>query len=190
MLTPRPETELVVEEVLARLGPARRLVDVGTGSGILAVTLARERPDLQVVATDISAPALAVAVRNARTHGVSARVAFVQADLLEGLAGPFDAIVANPPYVPDGAARALSPDVRDYEPAVALFGGTEGFSLIRKLLEQAPDVLAPGGLVVHEFGAGQEERMRAVAAGIPRLELLAIRDDLQGIPRVAAFKRA
>ena len=117
MLTPRPETELLVEEALARLGPARRLVDVCTGSGILAVTLARERPDLQVVATDISVPALAVAVRNARTHGVSARVAFVQADLLDGLAGPFDPIVANPPYVPDGAARALPPDVRDYEPA-------------------------------------------------------------------------
>jgi release factor glutamine methyltransferase len=189
VLTPRPETELVVEEALARLGTAKRLVDVGTGAGVLALTLARERPDVRIVATDISIAALAVAVRNARAHGMLGRVAFVCANLLEGLAGPFDAVVSNPPYVPDGAARALSPEVRDYEPSVALFGGPEGFTLIQALLAQASNVLTPGGLLVHEFGAGQEERMRATAAGAPRLELLAIRDDLQGIPRVAVFRK-
>jgi release factor glutamine methyltransferase len=190
VLTPRPETELVVEEALARLGAARRAVDVGTGSGILAVTLARERPELRVVATDVSGPALAVAARNAASHGVARRIAFVRTSLLEGLSGPFDAIVSNPPYVPDNAAPALARDVREYEPAVALYGGPDGFSLIAALLAQASRVLAPGGILVHEFGAGQEERMRAVASGARDLELLTIRDDLQGIPRVAVFRRA
>jgi release factor glutamine methyltransferase len=189
VLTPRPETELVVEETLARLGPARRLVDVGTGSGILAVTLARERPELHVAATDVSERALAVAARNAAAHGVTRRVSFVRTSLLEGLGGPVDAVVSNPPYVPDGAAPALARDVREYEPAVALYGGPDGFSIIEALLAQAPRVLAPGGLLVHEFGAGQEERMRAVASRAHQLELLAIRDDLQGIPRVAVFRR-
>src|SRR4029079_16598869 len=137
VLTPRPETELVVEEALARLGAARRAVDVGTGSGILAVTLARERPELRVVATDVSGPALAVAARNAASHGVARQIAFVRTSLLEGLSGPFDAIVSNPPYVPDNAAPALARAVREYEPAVALYGGPDGFSLIAALLAQA-----------------------------------------------------
>jgi release factor glutamine methyltransferase len=117
-------------------------------------------------------------------------VSFVRTSLLEGLRGPFDAVVSNPPYVPDGAAPALARDVREYEPAVALYGGPDGFSIIEALLAQAVRVLAPGGLLVHEFGAGQEERMRAVASRARELELLAIRDDLQGIPRVAVFRRS
>jgi release factor glutamine methyltransferase len=192
VLTPRPETELVVEEVLARLGAAdasRRVVDVGTGSGILAITLALEWPSARVVATDISEAALAVAARNAQALDVAERVGFVLADLLDGLSGPFDLVVSNPPYVPAGAEAVLARDVREYEPAVALYGGADGFDLIRNLLSQAARVLVPGGLLIHEFGAGQEERMRAAAAGEPRLRLEAIRDDLQGIPRVAVLER-
>jgi release factor glutamine methyltransferase len=191
VLTPRPETELVVEEVLARLGKTPgplRVIDVGTGSGILAITLALEWPEALVIATDISETALAVAARNAETHGVSGRVRFVQADLLAGLAGPVDVVVSNPPYVPDGARPVLSRDVREYEPSVALFGGTDGFELIRQLLPQAARVLAPGGLLVHEFGAGHDERMRAAATGVTGLSLLTIRDDLQGIPRLAVLQ--
>jgi release factor glutamine methyltransferase len=193
VLTPRPETELVIEETLARLGDSRprlRTADVGTGSGILAVTLALERPEAVVVATDVSAGALAVAAVNAAMHGVAARVRLVRTSLLEGLAGPFDLVVSNPPYVPDGARAVLSRDVREYEPSVALFGGPDGFDLIRALLPQAAAALAPGGLLVHEFGAGQEERMREAAAAVPALVLEAIRDDLQGIPRVAVFRAA
>jgi release factor glutamine methyltransferase len=192
VLTPRPETELVVEEVLARFAGSpdpRHVADVGTGSGILAITLALQWPDAAIVATDISSEALGVASTNAGTHGVEGRVRFVRTSLLEGVSGPFDVVVSNPPYVPDGARHALSRDVRDYEPSVALFGGSDGFDLIKALLPQAARVLATGGLLVHEFGAGQEERMRAAAAGEARLELLAIRDDLQRIPRVAVFRK-
>jgi release factor glutamine methyltransferase len=193
VLTPRPETELVVEETLDRFarspGPPQRVADVGTGSGILAITFALEWPEAAIVATDISTEALAVAATNADAHGVARRVGLVRTSLLDGVAGPFDVVVSNPPYVPDGARLALSRDVREYEPSVALFGGPDGFGVIKALLPQAARVLVPGGLLVHEFGAGQEERMRAAAAGEPGLELLAIRDDLQGIPRVAVFRK-
>lgn len=191
VLTPRPETELVVEELLARHGtsdPPRTVIDVGTGSGILAVTLALEWPAAFVVATDISATALGVAARNAEALGVGERVRLVCASLLDGIGGPVDVIVSNPPYVPDGAEAVLARDVREYEPAVALYGGPDGFDVIRQLLPQAARALAPGGLLVHEFGAGQEERMRAAAAAVPELTLEAIRDDLQGIPRVAVLR--
>jgi release factor glutamine methyltransferase len=126
---------------------------------------------------------------NAAAHGVAGRVRLVRTSLLEGLAGPFDVIVSNPPYVPDGARRALSRDVSEYEPSVALFGGSDGFDLIKALLAQAVGVLAPGGLLVHEFGAGQDLRMQAAADGARGLDLLAIRDDLQNIPRVAVFRK-
>jgi release factor glutamine methyltransferase len=190
VLTPRPETELVVEETLARLGAAapHRVVDVGTGAGVLAITLALEWPSARVVATDISAAALEVAARNARALDVADRVHFVRANLLEGLSGPVDLIVSNPPYVPAAAETVLARDVRDYEPAVALYGGADGFDLIRALLPQAARVLAPDGLLVHEFGAGQEERMREAASSEPAVTLEAIRDDLQGIPRVAVLR--
>jgi release factor glutamine methyltransferase len=192
VLTPRPETELVIEESLARVGAspgALRVADVGTGSGILAVTLALEWPECSVVGTDIASDALAVAARNAAAHGVVPRVRFVRTDLLSGLRGPFDLIVSNPPYVPDAARAVLSRDVREYEPEVALYGGPDGFTIIGALLDQTSRALAPGGLLIHEFGAGQDDRMRASAAAAPALELLAIREDLQRIPRVAVFRR-
>jgi release factor glutamine methyltransferase len=99
-----------------------------------------------------------------------------------------DLVVSNPPYVPDGACTVISRDVRDYEPAVALYGGPDGFGLIRQLLPQAARVLAPGGRLIHEFGAGQDEAMRAAAASVPALELECISEDLQGIPRVAVLR--
>jgi len=214
VLTPRPETELIVEEALAwhqwRAGvPDReiasgasvgnprhlphahlvRVVDVGTGSGCLAVTLALELPDAQVVATDVSAPALAVARRNAALFGAANRVRFVRTSLLEGIACSFDLIVANPPYVPDGHARALSAEVREYEPAEALFGGHDGLDLIRSLLEQAQARIAPAGLLLIEFGAGQDDSVQALVSGCDTLVLHAIRADVQGIPRLAVIGR-
>lgn len=184
VLIPRPETELIVDRVLrdTPTDAAPRIVDACTGSGILAVTLACERPRARIVATDISRPALAVARENARTHGVAGRVTFVAADLLAPLPGPFDLIVANPPYVARRDAPGLSRDVRDYEPDVALFGGDDGLALVRRLLREVATRLAPGGWLAMEFGAGQgyDVAHHATDAGFDRCEILA---DLQGIER-------
>jgi len=193
VLTPRPETELIVETVLALhphpMTSAEHIVDAGTGSGCLAVTLACEWPQALLIATDVSMDALRVAVANAEEHGVSNRIRFVRADLLEGVDGGVDLIVSNPPYVPDNARNALPRDVRDYEPAVALFGGSDGFQVIGRLLDQAADVLRAGGQLVMEFGAGQDDRIEALVVKRPRLRLETIREDIQRIPRVAVITR-
>jgi release factor glutamine methyltransferase len=187
VLVPRPETELVVDQVLRRTGSGAplRVADVGTGSGILAVTIACERPRAHVVAIDISAEALAVARENTRAHEVAARVACVRGDLLESLSGPFDVIVANPPYVPERDAPGLAPDVRDHEPALALFGGDDGLAVIRRLARQAAARLVPAGLFVMEFGAGQgyDVAHHVSDAGFEAVDVL---EDLQGIDRVVA----
>ncbi len=192
VLTPRPETELIVESALA-LYPraatsALRIVDAGTGSGCLAVTLACEWPEASIVATDVSVAALQVAADNARQHGVSDRVRFVRADLLSGIEN-IDLIVSNPPYVPDNAQTGLPRDVRDYEPAVALFGGPDGFVVIRRLLDQAVNALRTSGRLVMEFGAGQDDRVREIVSHREHLRVDAIREDIQSIPRVAVITR-
>jgi release factor glutamine methyltransferase len=210
VLTPRPETELIVEEAIAfrasatrgfpqgtaapprpSARPSRpwRIVDVGTGSGCLAVTLALEMPDVEMLATDISVRALAVAQRNAARLGAGDRVRFVCASLLEGISPGIDLIVSNPPYVPERYRSGLSSEVRDYEPSEAVFGGRDGFELIRALLDQSAARLAPGGRLLMEFGAGQDDEVRSIVAEYPRLGVQAIRDDLQGIPRMAVVGR-
>lgn len=195
VLTPRPETELVVEEALdcvaaMRAGgrPPRSIVDVGTGTGCLAISLAREVSGAWVIATDTSPAALAVARRNARAHGVGARVALVQASLVDAIAGPIDMIVSNPPYVPAADLAALPPEVRNFEPEMALAGGLDGLDVIRDLVNQAPRALAPGGWLVFEFGAGQEPGVRAAVARCRALDLVRVRADLQGIPRTAVVR--
>ena len=155
VLIPRPETEHIVEEVL-RLYPDRgcalRVADVGTGSGILAVTLASEYPGASVVAVDTSKAALDVARRNAVALGVGERVQFVESDLFAAIDedADFDVIVSNPPYIPLHEAVALHPQVRDHEPHTALFGGDDGLEIIRRLLPQAADHLVPGGWLLME----------------------------------------
>lgn len=187
VLIPRPETEGIVELVLGfsgvqLVGSARPLIlDVGTGSGCLAITLALEMPNAQVVATDISPAALDVARDNARTLG--ARVEFIQAPFWPDALGPFNLIVSNPPYVPEADRRLLMPDVRDFEPAGALFGGPGGMDVIAELVPRAAKALAPGGTLLVEIGAGQSEGVSALVRSAG-LELLAIHTDLQGIPRV------
>jgi release factor glutamine methyltransferase len=187
VLIPRPETELIIEAVCnARPGGnLERIVDVGTGSGCLAVALALEFPNAQVLATDISGAALAVARRNAARHGVSGRVTCARADLLDSIAGPVDLIVSNPPYVP--VAAGLSPDIARYEPPVALFSGTDGLSILDQLITSARSRLAEQGLFVVEFGYGQDAQIqeRASAAG---WRSVTIREDLQQIPRVAVME--
>jgi release factor glutamine methyltransferase len=193
VLTPRPETELIVEAVLERWpagsGGPHRVADIGTGSGCLAVTLALEWPGASLVATDISEPALRVARANVERYGLRQRVLLVRGDLADSLAPGLDLIVSNPPYVPADARDVLPPEVGAYEPPEALFGGHNGFDLIESLLDRAVPRLAPHGRLVMEFGAGQDDRMRAIVAARPSLELLEIRDDFQGIPRVAVIGR-
>jgi release factor glutamine methyltransferase len=186
VLVPRPETELVVDVALRELRDSRplRILDVGTGSGCLAVTLAAELPNAYVVASDVSRPALDVARRNATRHGVGPRVACLVANLLDPIVGPLDVIVSNPPYVPIGAE--LPPEVEHYEPPAALFAGADGLDAIRTLVSTARAVLAGHGLFVVEFGFGQSDALRAMAraSGWTRVEL---HNDLQGIPRVAVM---
>lgn len=189
-LVPRPETELIVEEAL-RLLPAdsrAALVDVGTGSGCLAVAIAVERPGVRVVATDISHDALQVARRNAARHGVADRIGFVRMDLASGLRVRADLIVSNPPYVPERAAAALPPDVVQYEPAAALFGGDDGLDIVRRLLTGAPAQLARDGRLIVEFGFGQDDAvLEAAAATGWRAER--VLHDLQGIARTVVLRR-
>ncbi len=187
VLIPRPETEAIVERALALMNDARRawrLADVGTGSGCLAVALAHERGNATVIATDISEPALGVAAANALRHGVDSRIRLIRTSLLDDVPGPFDLIVANPPYVPAGTRGGLQPDVRDYEPETAVFGhGADGLDEVRLLLTQTPERLAPGGWLLMEFGFGQGDAVRAAVNAVPELRLVEVLRDLQGHER-------
>ena len=189
VLIPRPETELIVEEAITIASRAltRRIIDVGTGSGCLAVALAIEFAAARVVATDISSAALAVATRNAERHNVIGRISFIETDLLDTVEGPAHLIVSNPPYVPDADAATIQPEVARYEPATALYAGEDGLAVIRRLLAGAPRMLADLGWLIIEFGFGQEPAIRAAAAEAG-WQMARMRVDLQGIPRVAVLR--
>ncbi len=180
VLIPRPETETLVEAAL-ELPRGARVVDVGTGSGAVALALKDERPDLDVLATDVSEDALAVARANAARLGLE--VAFARADLLDGV-GAVDAVVSNPPYVEDGAD--LAPEIVRHEPARALFAGIDGLAVVRRLVEEAFEHGA--AFLALELGAGQARAVEelALAAGFART---ARRADLAGIDRVVAAWR-
>jgi release factor glutamine methyltransferase len=191
VLIPRPESEGILEALFALDLPREpRLLDLGTGSGCLAVAAARECPRARVVATDLSEAALEVARGNARRLGVEARIAFRRGDLFDALAPEdeatgFDAIVSNPPYVGAAELETLAPEVRDHEPRAALTPGDDPLAVHRRIAAAAADHLARGGSLLVEIGAGQEEAVRALYAEQPRLRLLRIAADLAGIPRVA-----
>lgn len=207
VLIPRPETEHVIEVVVERLGSrgsARqgdtdfkhatlRVADVGTGSGCLAIALSREFPNAEIFATDISSAALSVARRNANRHAVSARVHFLECDLLGALTSssqPFDVIVSNPPYVGREEADELPREVRDHEPHAALFGGATGVEIYARLVEQAGPLLRPGGILVLELGYNSLEPVRAIFDSQLGWRNVAITLDLAGIARVLAAERA
>lgn len=189
VLIPRPETEIIVEEALAFAAarPCRRIVDVGTGSGCLAIAIAHALPSVQVIGVDVSPAALAVARRNATHHGVEDRVTLHRGDVLEGVTGQFDLIVSNPPYVPEGDANVLQEDVVRYEPYSALFGGRSGLEVIERLFRQSADHLARGGQLIVEFGFGQAGQVRGLAeqAG---WRTVRVREDLQSIPRTIVLE--
>ena len=187
VLIPRPETELIIEEAMSMAFAT--VADIGTGSGCLAVTIAAEFPRARVVATDISGPALAVARANALQHGVADRIEFKETRYLDGIAGPFDLIVSNPPYVTESDYEGLAPEVREAEPRSALTAGADGLADIRQVLQSAATMLAPGGRLLMEIGHQQAEALTALVAATPRLQLIDIRNDLQRIPRMAIIER-
>lgn len=187
VLIPRPETEGVIEaippDVFADRGAGQPVaLDIGTGSGCLAITLALEHPAARVIATDVSRDALSIANENAQRLGAD-HVEFVESPLVPPGLPPLDLIVTNPPYVPERDRASLSPDVRDFEPALALFAGEDGLDVIRALLPEARAALKPGGALVMEIGAGQADAVGALL-GEAGLRLIAVRPDLQGIPRI------
>ncbi len=185
VLIPRPETELLVETALAwiKSHDVTRVVDVGTGSGCIAVTLAAEMPRLSIIATDISADALHVARRNAERQRVGDRLACVQADVLAPLLGPFDLIVSNPPYVAGDEWDTLPASVRR-EPRLALLAGPQGLDAIRRLLNQARARLRPGGLLLVEIGETQGNAVRALARANFLQASVRILQDLAGKERL------
>ena len=192
VLIPRPETELLVEAVVARKGAhvPTRILDVGTGSGAIAIALAHLMPLAVVTAIDLSPAALTLASENARSLGLEDRIRFLESDLLDGLrnqADPYDAIVSNPPYIPQTDAPTLHPQVRDHEPAQALFAGTDGLEIYRRLIPQAWSHLKPGALLALEIGYGQQAALRQLLTAWHDVEFL---DDLQQIPRVALARHA
>jgi release factor glutamine methyltransferase len=212
VLIPRPETEHILEVALERLGlrgikidmktgaasPTLRIADVGTGSGCLAVALARELPHAEVFATDISATALEVARRNAARHGVSERVHFLQANLLESLLSSpatshspltFDLIVSNPPYIARDAADSLAREVRDHEPHTALFGGPSGIEIYSNLIDQSRALLGSRGILVLEVGSGSADAVRRMFDSQREWANVSVTNDLAGIPRVVAAER-
>lgn len=187
VLIPRPETEHLVEKaiLMAQRISQPRIVDVGTGSGAIAIALACKLPDAQIAATEVSPDALAIARGNAERNGMADRIRFLEGDLLRPVAGElFDFVVSNPPYVPERDRASLAVEVRDYEPAQALFAGEDGLAVYRRLIPAALAALAPGGYLVLEIGYGQSEAVRdlLLRAGFAGIEFTA---DLQGIPRVA-----
>ena len=192
VLIPRPETEVLVEVCLQEVGGTGRVLDVGTGSGCIAVTLALERPGCRVLAVDRDVRALAAARENVRRHGVASRVALACMDLVAGVRPGIaaDLVVANLPYVPSSALPGLQPEVRDFEPASALDGGGDGLALIRRLVPAAVRCLAAGGLLALEIGADQGPAVEALLARTPGLSRVEIRRDLAGRRRVALARRA
>lgn len=191
VLIPRPETEHIIEAVLDlvhqfALGPRLKLIDVGTGSGAIAITLARELPQAEVHAVDLSGAALEVARVNARR--LAARVQFAQSDVLAGIERDtsFDFVVSNPPYVGLNECDKVQDVVKDYEPHMAVFAGDEGLSVIRRLIPQAMDALRPGGWLLMEIGYSQAEAVMSLLSGWHNVHAVA---DLAGIPRVIVARK-
>ena len=188
VLIPRPETEGLVEKALERLdsGAPGAVLDLCTGSGAIAITLATERPELEVWATDLSEDALKVARGNAASLGVESSLRWFQGDLWNSLSEGvrFPLVVSNPPYILDGELEGLQPDVSRWEPRLALAGGEDGLELCRRILARASEFLQPGGTLLMEIGQGQSEALRTFCQEQPGIDYVLTHPDLAGIPRV------
>ncbi len=198
VLIPRPETEFLVERVIKLAGgPSKEttplMVDIGTGSGCIAIALSFHLPEARLIATDSSSAALKVARANADRHGVGNRIQFVEGDALEplarlGLESAVDVLASNPPYVESANLELVQREVREWEPHNALFGGTDGLDFYRRLLPDAPQYLKPGGCIVLEIGISQLGSILSMLRG-GRLELVDTTHDLQGIARTLCIRR-
>jgi release factor glutamine methyltransferase len=202
VLIPRPETEHVIEVALDRLalreiragrtqltsGTGLRIADVGTGSGCIAIALARELPAGTLYALDTSVAALEVARRNAARHAVAERIQFVESNLFSAASSQFDLIVSNPPYIGRRSAATLPREVRDHEPAAALFGGEEGYELYAGLIAQSAERLGPTGILVLELGHDSLPAVEPLL-DVSDWDRIGVSNDLAGIPRVIAAER-
>jgi release factor glutamine methyltransferase len=190
-LVPRPETETVVEAALAALEDrdSPRIADLGTGTGAILVALLSERPDAIGIGTDLSASALAVAQENAARAGVLDRAALVLCDFTEALASGFDCVVSNPPYIRSADIAGLAPDVRNYDPRLALDGGADGLASYRRIAAGARRVLKPDGALIVELGMGQEDAVATLMASHGLTVESGARRDLAGIPRALTLHR-
>jgi release factor glutamine methyltransferase len=193
VLIPRPETEHVIESVMDRVGRAPapsellRISDVGTGSGCIALALAKELPQVEILATDISAAALEVARANAARHQLESRIQFREADLLAGFENDaFDFIVSNPPYVGESEEDQVQLEVRKFEPRGAVFAGPTGIEVIMRLVPQARAALKPGGWLVMEISGAISEKVQRL---LQHWNDVRIRPDLQSIPRVVQAQK-
>lgn len=196
VLIPRPETEFLVERVIKLVEESTQekplIVDVGTGSGCIAVAVATQLPRARIIATDVSRAALDVAQANAERHRVAERIEFLDGDLLEPLTalkleGSVDVIASNPPYVNEGRPELIQREVRDWEPPEALFGGSDGLEFYRRLLADSLRYLRPGGYSVFEIGYSQLDQISNIIAASPWL-LIDVTRDLQGIPRTLTVR--
>jgi release factor glutamine methyltransferase len=199
VLIPRPETEHLVEAVLAELDPAKplRILDIGTGSGAIAIALAHHLPQAHITAVDLSPVALEIAAANAARHHLTHRIRFLESDLVPGSSAQtaftrearreqYEVLISNPPYIPTIDRDALHPQVRDHEPSTALFAGPDGLDIYRRLVPQAFDALKPNGLLALEIGHGQRDAIAALLANWHSVRFV---DDLQHIPRVALARK-
>jgi len=192
VLIPRPETELVVLTMIERIRAGNfkqpRIADVGTGSGIIAVCMAKHVPDCSVAATDISPAALEVARTNAAAHGVEAQIDFLEGDLLEPSQGEFDFIASNPPYVADDEMASLAREVRDHEPERALRGGNEGLDVFKRLIPDSTEKLVSGAWLILEIGTRHDAVLQLIRAN-GNFEGPETIKDLSGLPRVIASRK-
>jgi release factor glutamine methyltransferase len=193
VLIPRPDTEFVVVEFLNAFKdvPNARFVDVGTGSGCIAISCVHSHKTATAIAIDLSSDAIGVAQQNAQSNGVEGRMEFRQGSLLEPVTseGPFDAILSNPPYIRSDVIPQLEPGVRNYEPHLALDGGPDGLVLVRPLIKQAIPLLKTGGQILLEIGSDQEHDVRALLEAEPSLKLYPTIRDLANHPRVLRAKK-
>ncbi len=196
VLIPRPETELLVEQIAKYLNSqsiekqrSMKIVDIGTGSGCIAITLAKLFPSINLMATDISKESLQLAKSNAQKHSVSEQLVFCENDLLTNLQGPFDIVVSNPPYIDSNSIHNVQREIRDHEPIIALDGGPSGTEILFKLITQAKKRLSEDGLLVIEIGFGQEEEILFLCKKtFPPSTEVKLEKDLAGISRVLLVK--
>jgi release factor glutamine methyltransferase len=193
VLIPRPDTEVLVEEVLSLLPSpgdrTPRLLEIGVGSGAVSIALATARGDLRLVATDVSAAAVALARGNAVRAGVSGKISFLVCSLFAGLEGFFDGIISNPPYIADDEFADLPLEVRCYEPSVALRGGPDGTAFHREIIDGAARLLRPGGFLALEIGAGQRGILEELLRRSPAYDSVTFRMDYAGYDRVLRARR-